>query len=108
MEEIYIKDSLNTIQTKIDELEQEIVIDFQSEKAFNKIEEIKMYWTKREKVLSMFINYKELRDIIVQVSRLQETMFQADEENTFIELTVLKDITESTEKVIGFNFQNVI
>ena len=108
MEQIYIKDSINSMQTKIKELEQEIHINFQSDKSFNKVEEIKVFWNEREKVLSMFINYKELKEIVVQISRLQQTMLQGDEENTFIELTVLKNITESTEKVIGFNFQNVV
>ncbi len=108
MEQIYIKQSIDGLQQKISVLEQEIDKNFQSEQSFNQVEEIRVYWHNREKVLSMFINYKELKEIVVQISRLQQTMWQGDEENTYIELTVLKNITTSTEKVIGFNFQNVI
>lgn len=108
LEQLYIKDSIKGLQTKIDQLEQEIVIDYQSTQSFNKVKEIEEFWNNREKVLSVFINYKELKEIVVQIARLEETMQQADHENTFIELTVLKNLTSSTEKVIGFNFQNVI
>lgn len=108
LEQLYIKDSIKGLQTKIDQLEQEIVIDYQSTQSFNKVKELEEFWNNREKVLSVFINYKELKEIVVQIARLEETMQQADHENTFIELTVLKNLTSSTEKVIGFNFQNVI
>ena len=108
LEQTYVKNSIDGLQFKIEELEQEVINDYQSQQAFNKVEEIRIYWHEREKVLSVFINYKELKEIVVQISRLQQTMWQADRENTFIELTVLKNIASSTEKVIGFNFQNII
>ena len=107
-EQIFIQDTVDKIKEKTQTLEQQITVEYNGEPALKTINEMQKFWEDREKILCLIINYKELKDILMQMHRLEQTMLQNDEENTFIELTVLKYQIHGCSNVIGFNIQNVL
>ena len=106
-EQIYIENSIQYMQSKTSTLYQQIQTQYNGEPALQTLNEMQDYWQQREKVLCLLINYKEIKEIYWQMFRLEETMLQNDEENTFIEFTVLKSYIQGSSNVIGFNMQNV-
>ena len=102
-EQIYIQNSISWMKSQTEKLYQKIQIEYNGHSAMQTLNEMLEYWQEREKVLCLIINYKEIKEIYWQMFRLEETMLQNDEENTYIEYTVLKSYIQGSSNIIGFN-----
>ena len=104
-EQIFISQSLEFLEQKIDIIQQNID---DTEKALNETKELEGIWLEREKILCLVINYKEIKDIITQISVLKQTIESEEQNVVLIELAKLNILSQNCKNIIGFNIQNVL
>ena len=107
-EEIYLSTSINELAQKTKQIEYYMNNDFDYTNALKQTKNLELYWQEREQVLCLIINYKEIKDIILQIKRLKQSLEQNQKEDAFMELETLKLTTDNCSNIIGFNIQNVL
>lgn len=69
--------------------------------------EIDIFWTKRERILCLFINHNDLNKIGEQIKKIKVYVRQNNKENCQYELETLKFYNKSYRHVFEINFQNL-
>lgn len=75
---------------------------------FDTINEIKEKWEDSEENMNIMFNYKDLDMITDCLSRLTSFTKNNDFNNAIAEIYLLKDYTERSFGIMGFNFKNVM
>lgn len=108
--EIYVNDTLSQLILSINN----IVNTVKTEENINFDETLKLandmkdYWEKREKIICLSYNHKDLEKIGEGIVKVNTYAHQNDKQNFEYELNVLLFYVEGYKDVITTNFQNVL
>lgn len=72
------------------------------------VNETKNYWQKKETVLTLMFNHKDLSTITDTLSRLYSYVENNDYDNAIAEVNLLKQYADKNKWIMGFNFQNIL
>ena len=72
------------------------------------VNETKNYWHKKETVLTLMFNHKDLSTITDTLSRLYSYVENNDYDNAIAEVNLLKQYADKNKWIMGFNFQNIL
>ena len=72
------------------------------------VNETKNYWQKKETVLTLMFNHKDLSTITDTLSRLYSYVENNDYDNAIAEVNLLKQYSDKNKWIMGFNFQNIL
>ena len=72
------------------------------------VNETKNFWQKKETVLTLMFNHKDLSTITDTLSRLYSYVENNDYDNAIAEVNLLKQYADKNKWIMGFNFQNIL
>ena len=72
------------------------------------VNETKNYWQKKETVLTLMFNHKDLSTITDTLSRLYSYVENNDYDNAIAEVNLLKQYADKNKWIMWFNFQNIL
>lgn len=109
VEQIYLNNSFNTLNNKIDALSSQIALveDIDNNQIQSSIYDLEKYWQDTEKVLCMTINYNDLNRIGEQVQRVKAYILQNQKDDCIAELEVLHFYASSFKSIFITNFGNI-
>ena len=109
-EQIFVDNTLDVLAQKIENIETEISVveNINTEKIIGLSEDLDEFWTKKERILCLFINHNDLSKVGEQIKRMRNYIEQDDKEECETELDVLKFYAESYKHVMEINIQNLL
>ena len=105
-----------TIRTYLDEIKQktEYIIelssgkdDIQTEEIIKSVQELKQTWIHHEQILSMFSNHKDMRDLCIEIQKLQGNIEVNQYEDFTAGLKVISHLTDDYKSIMGTSWQNI-
>lgn len=75
---------------------------------FNKVSDIKEYWSEQEDWLCYLFNHRDLSTITDSINRLQAYTKNNDYDNAIAELAILQDYSTQNCHIMGFNIHNIL
>ncbi len=108
--EIYVSNTLNNILLNISVLQNKIenLEDINSQETILLSTTLDEYWKKREKVICLAYNHKDMEKIGEQATKIKMLVLQNDKKACEYELQILKYYVEGYKDVITCNFQNIL
>lgn len=109
-EQIFVDNTLDVLAQKIENIETEISVveNINTEKIIGLSVDLDDFWTKKERILCLFINHNDLSKVGEQIKRMRNYIEQDDKEECETELDVLKFYAESYKHVMEINIQNLL
>ena len=107
LEQNYIDTSLQTMETKVGDLQKEIKEE-NFENCENIINDVTTYWNEHEIVLSLFVDYKDIDQIGKQIKLIDAHLNNVDFELAFVECELLLHIVKTYYSTVNFDWQNII
>lgn len=110
LEQIYVDNTLNLLLQKIDNMNTEISIteNIKTENIINLSTDLDEFWTKKERILCLFINHNDLSKVGEQIKKVKTFIEQNSKDDCECELDVLKFYAESYRHVMEINIQNLL
>ena len=105
-----------TINTYLDEIKQktEYVIslsngkdNIQTEEIINSVADLKQTWIHHEQILSMFSNHKDMRDLCIEIQKLEGNIEVNQYEDFTAGLKVISHLTDDYKSIMGTSWQNI-
>lgn len=109
--EVYVNQTLNTVLYDISLLQTNLSL---SENNINTNENLEIssrindYWGRREKIICLGYNHKDMEKIGEQATKINTLVLQNDKKACTYELEILKYYVEGYKDIITCNFQNVL
>ena len=75
---------------------------------YDKVSDIKEYWTEQEEWLCFLFNHRDLSTITDSINRLQSYTRNNDFDNAVAELAILKDYSTENCHIMGYNIHNIL
>ena len=75
---------------------------------YDKVSDIKEYWSEKENWLCFLFNHRDLSVITDSINRLQAFTKNNDFDNAIAELAMLKYYSSKNCHIMGFNINNVL
>ena len=109
IEQIIIKTYLSEIKQKT-----EYIIEIsqgqdniQTQEIIDKVADLKETWIHHETILGMFANHKDMRDLCVEIQKLQGNIEVNQYEDFTAGLKVIAHLTEDYNNLMGINWTNI-
>ena len=99
---ITMEDSVTDLKMQYELNEDEIT------QYYDKVSDIKEYWTTNESWLCFLFNHRDLSTITDSINRLQAYTKNNDFDNAIAELAILKDYSTQNCHIMGFNIHNIL
>ena len=108
-EQIFITNTLSFMQQESEVLKQEIFNqnDVNSSFLIEKIDFLDKSWAKRENILCLLVNHKDMEKVGEQIKKLQVLINQNSKKEAEYEIQLLCYYIDSYEHFISLNFQNI-
>lgn len=108
-EQIYLNNSFDTLISKIDALDQQIVAanTINTTKINQSVQDIQNYWQQVEQILCMTINYNDLQRLGEQFKRVKSYVRQDQKEDCLAELEVLAYYAQNYKDIFILRFSNI-
>lgn len=81
--------------------------ELNSENIYSLTDDLSQYWQKKEPILCTFINYKEIEDVGVEISRLKIALNNSNRDLYEESINLIKFYIKNYENIFGINFQNI-
>jgi len=107
LEQIYTDNTYSTLNTKITEL-QENIVNAEIEEGQQLAKEIDEYWSGREVLLSLFVDYRDIEMIGRQLELVMGHLSNEDLELAIVECNMLSHLVKTYRNTIGLDWQNII
>lgn len=105
----YVQSILTTMENSITDLKQQYEINEENiTQYYDKVSDIKEYWTKKESTLCFLFNHRDLSTITDSINRLQVYTQNNDYDNAIAELAILKEYSTENCHIMGFNIHNIL
>ena len=99
---ITLQDCVMDLNTKY-ETSQENIVDF-----YDELGDVKEYWETQEEWLYFLFNHRDLNTITDSLNRLIAYTKNNDYDNAICELSLLKEYSDKTYHIMGFNLNNIL
>lgn len=96
-----LKERIQVISTKIESSEQ--ITDLTEE-----VDELNDFWDKRESIICLTYNHKDMEKIGEQIKKLQTYVKLNDKDNSILEFNLLAFQVTGYEHLVVTSFQNVL
>ncbi len=106
LEQNYIDSSLSHMQKESIILSEKIKDN--SNDSILRTEQMMKYWTNKEFVLSLFVDYKEIEQIGKEIEQIRSYLEIDDYELALVEANLLKHILKTYHQTVNFDWQNII
>ena len=73
-----------------------------------KVDNIKSAWDKKEPILCLMFNHKDLSAITDNLALYRAYVFNNDYDNAIAQISLLIEYAEKNDHVMGFNIQNLL
>lgn len=108
-EQITINNYLNEIQDMTEEL---ITIstgteNIQTDEIREKVATLKETWIHHEEVLCIFANHKDMRDLCIEIQKLEGNIEVNQYEDFTASLRVIYHLADDYHKIMGTSWQNI-
>lgn len=108
-EQITINNYLDEVHTKTYEL---IELssgkeNIQTDEIKEKVKDLRETWIHHEEVLCIFANHKDMRDLCIEVQKLEGNIEVNQYEDFTASLKVIYHLSEDYHKIMGTNWQNI-
>jgi len=107
LEQIYTDNTYSTLNTQITEL-QENIVNAEIEEGQQLAKEIDEYWSGREVLLSLFVDYRDIEMIGRQLELVMGHLSNEDLELAIVECNMLSHLIKTYRNTIGLDWQNII
>lgn len=107
VEQVYTDNTYNKIENDISLLQQTIE-SAKLENSKTLAANLDDYWSGREVVLSLFVDYRDIEQIGRQLDLIKSHLSNEDLELATVECNLLKHIVQTYHNTIGFDWQNII
>ena len=106
----------NTINNYLSEIEQktEYIIEIssgkdniQTQQIKNAVSDLKDTWLHHEKILATFANHKDMRDLCIEIQKLEGNIEVNQYEDFTAGLKVIRHLTQDYKSLLGTSLQNV-
>ncbi len=109
LEQITINSYLNEIQNKTYEL---ITLttgleNIQTEEIKEKVSDLKKTWIHHEEILCIFANHKDMRDLCIEIQKLEGNIEVNQYEDFTASLKVIYHLADDYHKIMGTSWQNI-
>ena len=81
--------------------------DIRSQEIINHVSELKKTWIHHEKVLSMFSNHKDIRDLCIEIQKLEANIEVNQYEDFTAGLKVISHLADDYLSLMGTTWQNI-
>lgn len=108
-EEATIDKYLKDIQTQSEQLIEltEGTKNIQTEEIVNLVDNLEKTWKHHEDILCMIANHKDMRDLCVEIQRLQGNIVVNQYEDFTASLKIINHLSKDYRKIMGLSFHNV-
>lgn len=107
LEQIYTDETYASMGVQTTELHSTI-LEGDLEGSREAIEDLQEYWSGREVVASLLVDYRDIEQIGRQIALVNAHLNNSDLELAKVESTLLKHILDTYRSTIGFDWQNII
>lgn len=97
-----MEDSITDLNIQYEKNEKDISI------YYDKVCDIKEYWSQKEDWLCFLFNHRDLSVITDSINRLQSYTKNNDYDNSIAELSMLKYYSSKNCHIMGFNIHNIL
>ena len=105
-EQIYTENSLSNITTEVNQLQNYIkTSDLTS--CNNQINKIESMWAEREKIICLFVDYRDIEQIGKQANLVKSHLNNQDFELANVECNALMRAIENFSNMVKFDFFNI-
>ena len=81
--------------------------NIQTEEIINSVKDLKQTWIHHEQILSMFSNHKDMRDLCVEIQKLQGNIEVNQYEDFTAGLKVISHLADDYKSIMGTSWQNI-
>lgn len=107
LEQVYTDNTYAKMESDISVL-QENIASAKIENSQSLAKRLDDYWSEREVVLSLFVDYRDIEQIGRQLELIKSHLANEDLELATVECNLLSHIVKTYHNTIGFDWQNII
>ena len=110
---IYEQITINNYLSEIQDMTEELMTitsgkqNIQTEEIKEKVENLKNTWIHHEEVLCIFANHKDMRDLCIEVQKLEGNIEVNQYEDFTASLKVIYHLCNDYHKIMGTSWQNI-
>ena len=105
-EQIYTENSLSNITTEVNQL-QTFIKTSDLSSCNNQINKIESMWAEREKIICLFVDYRDIEQIGKQANLVKSHLNNQDFELANVECNALMRAIENFSNMVKFDFFNI-
>ena len=105
-EQIYTENSLSNITTEVNQL-QTFIKTSDLTSCNNQINKIESMWAEREKIICLFVDYRDIEQIGKQANLVKSHLNNQDFELANVECNALMRAIENFSNMVKFDFFNI-
>ena len=110
---IYEQITINNYLSEIQGMTEELMTitsgkqNIQTEEIVNLVDNLEKTWKHHEDILCMIANHKDMRDLCVEIQRLQGNIVVNQYEDFTASLKIINHLSKDYRKIMGLSFHNV-
>ncbi len=105
-EQIYTEDALKEITTEVSSL-QSLILEKDLDKSFAKVEEVESIWADKEKIICLFVDYRDIEQIGKQANLVKTHLLNNDFQLAKVECFALQHAIDNFTNMVKFDFFNI-
>lgn len=108
LEQIFLNNTINYLNEQTYSLESEITENenINSEYLINKINDFHVNWHKKETILCLICNHKDIENVGEQIEKLKVVIKQNDKEQAEVEIELLTLYVKTFEQLVSVTIEN--
>lgn len=109
VEQIFIENTFNELEGEVVSIKQSIsqTDDINTQENDDLIEQLYTYWDKKEEIMCLTMNHKDLDKIGEQISKIKTYITENNKEYAIYEIDILLFYIHSYQKVTNLTFKNI-
>ena len=110
LEEVVVNNYLNDIDTKVAYIQGYVSgkEDINTSEILSLVQNLEDNWDKKERVLCLIVNHKDIEDIGLEISRMKSNCATNQIEDFNASLALIRFYTQAYHHVMGTNVYNVL